>query len=56
MGFRNKCGLVVFYREINKQFSQVVDILFASTIINSNNEYILLLFIYITGFEAKEIF
>jgi hypothetical protein len=37
---------VVFYREINKQFSQVVDTLFVSPIINSNNKYPLLFFIY----------
>jgi hypothetical protein len=32
-----------FYREINKQLSQVVDTLFVSPIINSNNKYTLLL-------------
>jgi uncharacterized membrane protein YdcZ (DUF606 family) len=38
---------VKFYRGINKQLSQVVDTLFVSPIINSNNKYTLLLFIFI---------
>ena len=37
------CGLVVFYRGLNKQLSQVVDTLFVSPIITSNNKYTLLL-------------
>jgi hypothetical protein len=36
---------VIFYRGINKQLSQVVDTLFVSPIINSNNIYTLLLHI-----------
>jgi hypothetical protein len=37
---------LVFIMDINKQFSQVVDTLFVSPIINSNNKYTLLLSIY----------
>jgi hypothetical protein len=47
--------LCFFYRGINKQLSQVVDTLFASPIINSNNKYTLLLFIYIISWPCKYI-